>query len=503
MRLSSIRLVNEAIYGQNLTATVFHRTKDIDSIKGMLSTGFRPGGGKMYGLGLYTTFDIESQLSPNMSSTYGPYIVKFIVKDLDQYLVFDPDEAKKVHGDGWQLNDQLKKFGISSSRDYDMYRNPFSSDLVLRLYKDVGGEQEVMSKVKGVIFKGSRDSSVLAKFEPVDDGTITMSAYVLSPITSTLDVPSPDELKWQKVSAKASIKSIYGLKPGEKRSGLAELNGIEGKTLIDLIRSNAPLDKEQIDAVLSHKTLKRVWFNSLADSLKPNAAPQSFNFLDSLRHILRIHGLEDDMLKVYASRPELQNYESFNKLIAICDPHSFAKNADDELITNSSDYILQMSSIPVIPTHGWHASKAWLLALYKANFAVHRDLIIGLVKKYVDVQKESGGLSDSDALVSAVGLVFGEARLALIDLIPTDKLAILINGLSASSAINELPLAKIINRLGGDLNAILLDVVQYREVNYAIRYLVKLGANNLQEAFNAAKWKKSKNQLAKLMQRQM
>lgn len=36
-----------------------------------------------------------------------------------------------------------------------------------------------------------------------------------------------------------------------------------------------------------------------------------------------------------------------------------------------------------------------------------------------------------------------------------------------------------------------------------IRYLVKLGANNLQEAFNAAKWKKSKNQLAKLMQRQM
>jgi len=30
---------------------------------------------------------------------------------------------------------------------------------------------------------------------------------------------------------------------------------------------------------------------------------------------------------------------------------------------------------------------------------------------------------------------------------------------------------------------------------------VKLGANNLQEAFNAAKWKKSKNQLAKLMQR--
>ena len=96
MRLSYIRLVNEAIYGQNRTATVFHRTKNIDSIKGMLSTGFRPGGGKMYGLGLYTTFDIESQLSLKMVNIYGPYIVKFIVKDLDQYLVFDPEEAKKM-----------------------------------------------------------------------------------------------------------------------------------------------------------------------------------------------------------------------------------------------------------------------------------------------------------------------------------------------------------------------------------------------------------------------
>lgn len=273
MRLSSIRLVNEAIYGQNRTATVFHRTKSIDSIKGMLSTGFRPGSGKMYGLGLYTTFDIESQLSLKMVNIYGPYIVKFIVKDLDQYLVFDPDEAKKIHGEGWQLNDQLKKFGISSSMDYDMYRNPFSSDLVLRLYKDVGGEHVIMSKVKGIIFKGRHDSSVLAKFEPVDDGTITMSAYAHSPaicpitgepLSNDDDFMSADELEWVKSTNKASIKSIYGLKPGVKRSHLTSIGNPakENMPVIYQIPFNSRYDPAKFDFLIKTNL---GYFGSLPD----------------------------------------------------------------------------------------------------------------------------------------------------------------------------------------------------------------------------------------------
>ena len=225
MRLSYIRLVNEAIYGQNRTATVFHRTKDISSVSGILSTGFMPGRGKMYGSGLYTTFDIESQLSHNMS-IYGPYIVKFIVKDLDQYLVFDPEEAKKIHKGNWELNDQLKKFGIESPKKYSMNTNGFSSDLALKLYKDVGGEQEVMGKVKGIIFRGHNDNNVLVKFDPVDDGTITMSAYTYCPINNPDEVPSPDELKWEKSSSKASLKSIYGLEFGAKRSFLSDTDWV-------------------------------------------------------------------------------------------------------------------------------------------------------------------------------------------------------------------------------------------------------------------------------------
>ena len=55
-------LLSEEIFPQNNTATVYHRTKSVDSVSNMLTQGFRIGEGCLYGCGLYTTFDINSNI---------------------------------------------------------------------------------------------------------------------------------------------------------------------------------------------------------------------------------------------------------------------------------------------------------------------------------------------------------------------------------------------------------------------------------------------------------
>ena len=84
-------LINEEIYPNN-TATVYHRTKEVSLIQGILESGYTPGPGAMYGAGLYTTISLESQFKSYMS-IYGTLVVKFHVTDLDKYLVFQTKQG--------------------------------------------------------------------------------------------------------------------------------------------------------------------------------------------------------------------------------------------------------------------------------------------------------------------------------------------------------------------------------------------------------------------------
>jgi len=94
----------EKVYG-NLALT-YHRTESVDIAKGILEKGFIPGAGAMYGEGLYTTYDLESQLGGKMDH-YGDVIVKFKVA-LHKFLIFDYDIAKIVYGKDYTLSDQVK-----------------------------------------------------------------------------------------------------------------------------------------------------------------------------------------------------------------------------------------------------------------------------------------------------------------------------------------------------------------------------------------------------------
>ncbi|MEI7486473.1 MAG: hypothetical protein WCJ72_03530 [Chryseobacterium sp.] len=197
-------LISEEIF-PNKTATVYHRTctkcdeeQSVKSVSSILTSDFRAGAGVgcMYGCGLYTTFAIESQFARNME-TYGKAVVKFKVTDLDKYLIFQLSVAKQIHGKDYKISDQLKKLGVlnkvdeSKLKEYDeqQEKEKLSSVLAYEFYQQ---NRWMANSVKGIIYYGKNDGYCLLKYEPVQDGTITMLAYAVSEHN---DMKKMEELK--------------------------------------------------------------------------------------------------------------------------------------------------------------------------------------------------------------------------------------------------------------------------------------------------------------------
>jgi len=105
--------------------TFYHRTggrnpasceKTIDSI---LKTGFKPGSGDMYGVGMYGTTDRKSSFNPANISSYGLGLIKFLVP-VQGVLIFDYNISALLFGTGlgksgmpaYSLEDQLVRYGI-------------------------------------------------------------------------------------------------------------------------------------------------------------------------------------------------------------------------------------------------------------------------------------------------------------------------------------------------------------------------------------------------------
>ena len=81
------------------------------------STGsnFMAGEGRMYGKGLYTCYEFN----PKIARTYGDVILRFEV-DLTNFMIFTEEIAKKIHGENYRLEDQLRE--ILNRRGYDFDR---------------------------------------------------------------------------------------------------------------------------------------------------------------------------------------------------------------------------------------------------------------------------------------------------------------------------------------------------------------------------------------------
>lgn len=135
-------------------ATVFHRTRKEDTVDFISKAGFSSGPTGLYGQGVYTTYNLGSQMNDKMLRAYGPYLIKAVVNLSSKFLIFDPKVAKQVYKKDIGLDEQLESFGLSKST---------TSKKVLDFVTKMPG---IEKKVSGLVFTGATDGNVVVVYDP-------------------------------------------------------------------------------------------------------------------------------------------------------------------------------------------------------------------------------------------------------------------------------------------------------------------------------------------------
>jgi hypothetical protein len=177
----SVNTLNEELLDEEITSgnvTVYHRTGrkyGDSSVKGIAADGYTVGGGALYGVGVYTTYDLESQLDDYLRNSYGNIIIESKVLSLDKFLIFDYDIAKKIYGNvNYTLDNQLRLILGSNwkyFKDNDIIKEliekvtvvEYTSDVADTFYKNF--TSTIVKSLRGLIFTGRNDGKVLVSYD--------------------------------------------------------------------------------------------------------------------------------------------------------------------------------------------------------------------------------------------------------------------------------------------------------------------------------------------------
>jgi hypothetical protein len=160
-------LLTETIYGNQ--AIVYHRTKVEDLANKIYDSGFKPSTGDTYGEGMYSTYELASQERPAMRDNYGDVIVEFAV-NLTGFMFFDwsefvktalyKEKLKSSTSDTF-IQDQITYYKISMKKPFEQRKTNFTSDQAYFVYTN----SDLIKKVAGIVFTGSRDGKVLVCYD--------------------------------------------------------------------------------------------------------------------------------------------------------------------------------------------------------------------------------------------------------------------------------------------------------------------------------------------------
>lgn len=206
-------ILQEELFIQNNTATLFHRTRDISSVPKILKSGWSTGGGSMYGVGVYTTYILNDQFRSYMER-YGNVLVKFKYTGLDKLLCFSPDVAKQVHKDKHLLIDQINKLvpnhGLSAD-ELKIIENiqtivdkaTYSSEGAKR-FVDTAFFPDLHDKLNGIEYHGANDGHCVVIYPPGKG--IELISYVSKVDTSSKNI---ENLKWVSVGTKKTFSKVF------------------------------------------------------------------------------------------------------------------------------------------------------------------------------------------------------------------------------------------------------------------------------------------------------
>lgn len=118
--MNFLELINEEIYGN--IATVYHRCNNINTTLNALKNKNWKGGsstGEMYGHGVYTCFQPSKlvKLDATSNTMYGDYVIKFALKGIENFFIFDYNIYKKLNPRSKAtkanyIDEQNNKFGL-------------------------------------------------------------------------------------------------------------------------------------------------------------------------------------------------------------------------------------------------------------------------------------------------------------------------------------------------------------------------------------------------------
>ena len=140
----------ERVFGN--TGWVYHRTKDNPSEYDIVKYGIKPSSNQsaMYGKGLYTCYDLDQQMKPDMWK-YGDYILKGKI-DLNGFAILDSDVYWLANPRG-NFQEHLKQIGTNIESVKDQI--PYTSGIAQNIWKKCKQDG-----YNGIVFTGRSDGKV-------------------------------------------------------------------------------------------------------------------------------------------------------------------------------------------------------------------------------------------------------------------------------------------------------------------------------------------------------
>lgn len=167
--VESSRPLTEEIHGS--VCTGYHRTRDEVTINRIKRGGkMLPGGGDMYGSGIYLTYELRSQFADYMD-VYGDFIIKCQV-DLRGFLILDRPVALSVYGQRATIRDQIQSNGWTckvNDKILDIWEAGLSKPgfFTANLAQNIH-ERGQINGMRGLVYTGQRDGHVVVAYHPED-----------------------------------------------------------------------------------------------------------------------------------------------------------------------------------------------------------------------------------------------------------------------------------------------------------------------------------------------
>jgi hypothetical protein len=280
--------------------TVYHRTgkyssgvRSVDCPNGTVTPddfakGFKVGGGAYHGAGIYTTQELEDQMTDTMRGTYGPIIIEYKVKNTDKFIILDYDAQKKLksikpkEGDTGQkaygLKAQLRKIlGGKYNKIYNYNKEAIDNwDKELES-KGGNGQRNAdignnLIRLPGIL--GNIDGFVYTGF--VDGNCVLIYDSGLAQAVRWTEVPGPewpktDEIKWNIIKKATNKDTVKGYVFKSEKSGILFNSGKSGdkvsivleggkdKEFVKII-GKVPSDKEGYGVGISDDLAKKIGF---------------------------------------------------------------------------------------------------------------------------------------------------------------------------------------------------------------------------------------------------